>query len=133
MSKQNKTLAFQALDTFATARVQLIEGMIAAGYKTAEDARPIVIEWACAKTGAAFKKSKEGKVMFDSKHPKYEAAKTVVRDVMLNLQGTTRRESSPKKEPVEVPAHVLKLAKALAEAAGDRSLASTALALAFAK
>lgn len=133
MSKQNKTLAFQALDTFATARVQLIEGMIAAGYKTAEDARPIVIEWACAKTGAAFNVSKAGKVMLDSKHPKYEAAKTVVRDVMLNLQGTTRRESSPKKEPVEVPAHVLKLAKALAEAAGDRSLASTALALAFAK
>lgn len=133
MSKQNKTLAFQALDTFATARVQLIEGMIAAGYKTAEDARPIVIEWACAKTGAAFNVSKAGKVMLDSKHAKYEAAKTVVRDVMLNLQGTTRRESSPKKEPVEVPAHVLKLAKALAEAAGDRSLASTALALAFAK
>lgn len=133
MSKQNKTLAFQALDTFATARVQLIEGMIAAGYKTAEDARPIVIEWACAKTGAAFNVSKAGKVMLDSKHAKYEAAKTVVRDVMLNLQGTTRRESSPKKEPVEVPAHVLKLAKALADAAGDRSLASTALALAFAK
>lgn len=133
MSKQNKTLAFQALDTFATARVQLIEGMIAAGYKTAEDARPIVIEWACAKTGAAFNVSKAGKVMLDSKHAKYEAAKTVVRDVMLNLQGTTRRESSPKKEPVEVPAHVLKLAKALAEAAGDRSLANTALALAFAK
>ena len=136
MSKQNKTLAFQALDTFATARVQLIEGMIAAGYKTAEDARPIVIEWACAKTGAAFKKSKEGKVMFDSKHAKYEAAKTVVRDVMHNLQGTTRREESArnaKTEPVKVPAHVLKLAKALAEAAGDRSLANTALALAFAK
>lgn len=133
MSKQNKAQAFAALDTFATARVQLIEGMIAAGYKTAEDARPIVIEWACAKTGAAFNVSKAGKVMLDSKHAKYEAAKTVVRDVMLNLQGTTRRESSPKKEPVEVPAHVLKLAKALAEAAGDRSLASTALALAFAK
>ena len=133
MSKQNKTLAFQALDTFATARVQLIEGMIAAGYKTAEDARPIVIEWACAKTGAAFNVSKAGKVMLDSKHPRYEAAKTTVRDVMLMLEGTTRRASSPKKEPVEVPAHILKLAKALAEAAGDRSLASTALALAFAK
>ena len=130
MSKQ---AAFNTLTKFANARVQLIQGLIDAGYPTAEDARPIVIEWACAKTGAAFNVSKAGKVMLDSKHAKYEAAKTVVRDVMLNLQGTTRRESSPKKEPVEVPAHVLKLAKALAEAAGDRSLANTALALAFAK
>ena len=130
MSKQ---AAFNTLNKFANARVQLIQGLIDAGYPTAEEARPIVIEWACAKTGAAFNVSKAGKVMLDSKHAKYEAAKTVVRDVMLNLQGTTRRESSPKKEPVEVPAHVLKLAKALAEAAGDRSLASTALALAFAK
>ena len=133
MAKQNKTLAFQALDKFADSRVELIRDMKAAGYTTVEDARPIVIEWACAKTGAAFKKSKEGKVMFDSKHKRYEAAKTTVRDVMLMLQGTTRRESSPKKEPVEVPAHILKLAQALADAAGDRSLASTALALAFAK
>lgn len=133
MSKQNKTLAFQALDKFADSRVELIRDMKAAGYTTVEDARPIVIEWACAKTGAAFNVSKAGKVMLDSKHKRYEAAKTTVRDVMLMLQGTTRRESSPKKEPVEVPAHILKLAKALADAAGDLSLASTALALAFAK
>ena len=130
MSKQ---AAFNTLKKFANARVQLIQGLIDAGYPTAEDARPIVIEWACAKTGAAFNVSKAGKVMLDSKHPRYEAAKTVVRDVMLMLEGTTRRASSPKKEPVEVPAHILKLAKALADAAGDRSLASTALALAFAK
>ena len=136
MSKQNKAQAFQALDTFATARVELIKGMMAAGYKTAEDARPIVIEWACAKTGAAFNVSKAGKVMLDSKHAKYEAAKTTVRDIMAMLEGTTRREKAArnaKTEPVKVPAHVLKLAKALAEAAGDRSLANTALALAFAK
>ena len=130
MSKQ---AAFNTLNKFANARVQLIQGLIDAGYPTAEDARPIVIEWACAKTGAAFNVSKAGKVMLDSKHPRYEAAKTTVRDVMLMLEGTTRRASSPKKEPIEVPAHILKLAKALADAAGDKSLASTALALAFAK
>lgn len=133
MAKQNKTLAFQALDKFADSRVELIRDMKAAGFTTVESARPIVIEWACAKTGAAFNVSKAGKVMLDSKHPRYEAAKTTVRDVMLMLEGTTRRASSPKKEPIEVPAHILKLAKALADAAGDRSLASTALALAFAK
>lgn len=133
MSKQ---AAFNTLTKFANARVQLIQGLIDAGYPTAEDARPIVIEWACAKTGAAFNVSKAGKVMLDSKHAKYEAAKTVVRDIMAMLEGTTRREKAArnaKTEPVKVPAHVLKLAKALAEAAGDRSLANTALALAFAK
>lgn len=137
MAKQDKAQAFAALDKFADSRVELIRDMKAAGFTTVESARPIVIEWACAKTGAEFRWNKaETKIMLVSSHPKYEAAKTTVRDVMLMLEGTTRREQaarSAKTEPVEVPAHILKLAKALADAAGDRSLASTALALAFAK
>lgn len=100
MSKQ---AAFNTLNKFATARVQLIQGMIDAGYPTAEDARNVVIEWACAKTGAEFRWNKdETKAMLVSSHPKYEAAKTTVRDVMLNLQGTTRRQaSSGKAEPTK--------------------------------
>jgi len=136
MNKQDKALAFVALDTFANSRVALIRDMRAAGYRTVEDARPIVIEWACAKTGATFNVSTAGKVMLDSKHARYEAAKTTARDIMAMLEGTTRREKAArnaKTEPVKVPAHILKLAKALADAAGDKSLASTALALAFAK
>ena len=133
MSKQ---AAFNTLNKFANARVQLIQGLIDAGYPTAEEARPIVIEWACAKTGAEFRWNKaETKIMLVSSHPCYEAAKTVVRDIMAMLEGTTRREKAArnaKTEPVKVPAHVLKLAKALAEAAGNKSLANTALALAFA-
>ena len=91
----NKQSAFNTLNKFANARVQLIQGLIDAGYPTAEDARNVVVEWACAKTGCTFKFAESsGKAMLDSKHPKYEAAKTTVRDVMNNLEGTTRREKA---------------------------------------
>lgn len=46
----NKTNAFTVLNTFADSRVKLIAGMQKAGYATVEACRPIVIEWACAKT-----------------------------------------------------------------------------------
>lgn len=99
----NKTAAFAALNKFATARVQLIQALHDAGY-TVETARSVVIEWACAKVGEpkAFNVSKGGKVMLDSANPKYESIKTVVRDVMHMVQGTTRRESSGavEKDPV---------------------------------
>jgi len=103
MTTVNKTKAFKALDAFASSRVKLIESMQAAGYTTVEACRPIVIEWACVKTGAAFNVSKGGKVMLDSSHARYEAAKTTVRDVMLMLQGTTRHatQGSNKTDPVE--------------------------------
>lgn len=91
----NKTAAFAALNKFANARVQLIQALHDAGY-TLESARGVVIEWACAKTGASFNVSKGGKVMLDSKAANYEAAKTTVRDVMLMVQGTTRRASNGK-------------------------------------
>ena len=99
----NKSQAFKALNTFAASRVKLIESMQAAGYDTVEACRPVVIEWACEKTGAAFNVSKAGKVMLDSSHAKYEAAKTTVRDVMLMLQGTTRHaaQGSAKTDPVD--------------------------------
>lgn len=93
----NKTAAFKALDSFASSRVKLIQSLHDAGY-TLETARGVVIEWACAKTGATFNKSKAGKVMLDSKAAHYEAAKTTVRDVMHMLAGTTRRKSSGHKE-----------------------------------
>lgn len=139
MAKQNKSLAFKALDTFAKSRVDLIRDMKAAGYHTIEDAETVVIEWAAAKTGAEFRiATSTGRALLVSSHPKYEAAKSVKKDIMAMLEGTTRHAKAKasrnaKTEPVKVPAHVLKLAKALAEAAGDRSLANTALALAFAK
>ena len=97
----NKTAAFITLNTFADSRVTLIKGMHKAGY-TLETARGVVIEWACdkVKSGkAGFKVNDEtGKVTLVSGHAKYETAKTVVRDVMCMMAGTTRRASGAKKE-----------------------------------
>ena len=105
----NKAQAFTVLNTFADSRVALIQGMKDAGYKTLEACRPIVIEWACEKTGAEYRETKAGKVVLVSDHPKYEGAKTVVRDVMHMIEGTTRRQaSSAKKEPADPVAELLK-------------------------
>lgn len=105
----NKAQAFITLTKFADSRVDLIQGMKDAGYKTLEACRPIVIEWACEKTGAEYRETKAGKVVLVSDHPKYEAAKTTVRDMMHMIEGTTRRQaSSAKKEPVDPVAELLK-------------------------
>ena len=110
MTTTNKTQAFAALDSFASSRVQLIQAFKDAGY-TLETARDVVIEWACIKTGAAFNVKASGKVTLDSGHKKYETAKTVVRDVMHMMAGTTRRAASAKKEVDEVAALAAKVAK----------------------
>lgn len=104
----NKAQAFITLNTFADSRVALIKGMKDAGYATIEACRPIVIEWACEKTGAEYRETKAGKVVLVSDHPKYEGAKTVVRDMMHMIEGTTRRQaSSAKKEPKDAVAKIL--------------------------
>ena len=104
----NKAKAFTVLNTFADSRVALIQGMKDAGYATIEACRPIVIEWACEKTGAEYRETKAGKVVLVSDHPKYEGAKTVVRDMMHMIEGTTRRQaSSAKKEPKDAVAKIL--------------------------
>ena len=96
----NKANAFKTLDTFADSRVKLIQGMKDAGYATVEACRPIVIEWACSKTGAEFRETKAGKIVLVTDHPKYEGAKTTVRDMMHMIEGTKRvnKKSSAKKE-----------------------------------
>jgi len=96
----NKANAFTVLDTFADSRVKLIQGMKDAGYATVEECRPIVIEWACGKTGAEFRETKAGKIVLVTDHPKYEGAKTTVRDMMHMIEGTKRvnKKSSAKKE-----------------------------------
>ena len=105
MSKQQ---AFKALDTFATSRVTLIENMAAAGYTTLEDCRPIIIEWACAKTGAKDEgftvktvvSTGEVVTRLNRDHPKYEAHKTTLRDITAMLRGTTRTaQTSAKRDP----------------------------------
>jgi len=103
----NKANAFKTLNTFANSRVDLIKGMRDAGYTTVEACKPIVIEWACDKTGAEYRETKAGKIVLVSDHPKYEGAKTTVRDIMHMIEGTTRRASSAKKEPVDPVAKII--------------------------
>jgi hypothetical protein len=118
----NKTTAFKVLDTFADSRVKLIQGMKDAGYATVEECRPIVIEWACAKTGAEFRETKAGKVVLVSDHPKYEGAKTTVRDMMHMIEGTTRRASSGKKEPLDPVAKIIEAFNKLTPAEQRKAL-----------
>lgn len=103
----NKSKAFNVLNKFATSRVALVQGMIDAGYATAEDARNVVVEWACEKTGCKFVVAGTGNAKLDGTHKKYQATKTVVRDIMLMLQGTTRHASSGKKEEQDPVAKLL--------------------------
>ena len=118
----NKTQAFKTLDTFADSRVTLITGMQKAGYATVEACRPIVIEWACLKTGAEYRETKAGKIVLVSDHPKYEGAKTTVRDIMLMIEGTTRRASSAKKEPVDPVAKIIEAFNKLTPAEQRKAL-----------
>ena len=109
----NKAKAFKTLNTFADSRTALIKGMHEAGY-TFETARDVVIEWACDKMEIeeGFNVSKGGKVMLNSNHAQYESIKTVVRDIMLMLQGTTRHaETSAKKESDPVAAVIKAMGK----------------------
>lgn len=119
----NKANAFKTLDTFADSRVTLITGMKKAGYTTVEACRPIVIEWACGKTGAEYRETKAGKVVLVSDHPKYEGAKTTVRDIMLMIEGTTRRASSSKKEPADPVAKIIEAFGKLTPAQQRKALA----------
>jgi len=101
----NKAKAFAAFNNFADSRVKLIADLRDAGY-TVETARPVCIEWACSKTGCTFSVNENtGRVTLDSAHKKYETTKTIVRDMMNMVEGTTRRKKvsvSAKREPVKV-------------------------------
>ena len=120
----NKTQAFKTLDTFADSRVTLITGMQKAGYATVEECRPIVIEWACKKTGAEYRWNKaKTKAMLVTSSTNYEGAKTVVRDIMLMIEGTTRRASSAKKEPADPVAKIIEAFGKLTPAQQRKALA----------
>jgi hypothetical protein len=119
----NKVKAFSTLDTFADSRVKLIKGMQDAGYATLEACRPIVIEWACGKTGAEYRETKAGKIVLVSDHPKYEGAKTTVRDMMHMIEGTTRRASSAKKEADDPVAKIIKAFAKLTPAQQRKAMA----------
>jgi hypothetical protein len=120
----NKAKAFSTLNTFADSRVKLIQGMHDAGYTTVEACRPIVIEWACGKTGAEYRENKaKTKLMLVTSSANYEGAKTTVRDIMLMIEGTTRRASSAKKEADDPVAKIIKAFAKLTPAQQRKALA----------
>lgn len=119
----NKAQAFTVLNTFADSRVKLIQGMKDAGYTTLEACRPIVIEWACEKTGATYRENKDKtKLMLVTDHPKYEGAKTTVRDIMHMIAGTKRGASSAKKEPKDAVAKIIEAFNKLSESEKRKAL-----------
>jgi len=126
----NKQALFTALNTFASARVLLIEQVIAAGYPTVEQARPAIMEWVSEKTGVALKVQGSGRVVFgDDSTGK---ARQTLRDVMLMLEGQTRREAakaSPAVSPKAAPltkAQKQAIAALLEAFGGDRKAARAA-------
>ena len=124
----NETKAFEALDKFANSRVALIEGMQKAGYTTLEECEPIVIKWACERTGAKWDTNKSGKVKMVSSDPNWNSAKTAKRDVMLMLKGTTRRaESHGKTEKADKVSKIIEAFNKLSKAEQSKVLKALAV------
>ena len=126
----NKQALFTALNTFASARVLLIEQVIAAGYPTVEAARPAIMEWVSSKTGVAIKVQGSGRVVFEDDTT--GKARQTLRDIMLMLEGSTRREVQKAKAVSYKAAPLTKAQKAaiaaLLEAfGGDRKAAKAAV------
>lgn len=126
----NKQALFTALNTFASARVLLIEQVIAAGYPTVEQARPAIMEWVSEKTGVALKVQGSGRVVFEDDST--GKARQTLRDIMLMLEGSTRREAAKASPAVSKKAAPLTKAQKQAIAAlleafgGDRKAARAA-------
>ena len=78
-----------------------------AGFATADVQRPVVVEFVCTQFDGAKPKEYRGELVLPTSHENYEGMKTMVRDIMANLKGETRRslaaKSSPKKEPIVAP------------------------------
>lgn len=107
----NKAKLVIALNAFVTARVSLVQAVIDAGYPTVESARPDIMAWIVTKVAdAELKEQGSGRLVFVGEGA--ATARNVLRDINLNLAGTTRREAT-----VKVSSHTLvKLTKAQREA-----------------
>jgi hypothetical protein len=93
----NKAKLFIALNTFVTARVSLVQAVIDAGYPTVESARPDIMAWIVTRVAdVELKEQGSGRLVFVGEGA--ATARNVLRDVNLNLAGTTRREAT---SPVE--------------------------------
>ena len=104
---------------------------------TRDAVRDVILPIVASKFAVALKdgegKAKGAKVL-DKDAPKYEAAKKAAQRLLKDICGDA---SSGKQEEIEVPAEIIEAAKKLAKLAqkyeGARSLASKAVAIAFAQ
>ena len=88
----NKAQLFTALNTYATARVTLIQKLIAAGYPTIESARPHVMDWVATKVAdVAVKVQGSGRLVFVGDGA--SSARSVLLDINNALMGTASRGS----------------------------------------
>lgn len=93
-TKFNKTALFTALEKFAGNRVQFIQDVCNAGYKTAEEARPHIMEWVCGQMKGVSVATRGSQVVFQGDKTACNSARTALRDFLLNLKGTTRRKAA---------------------------------------
>lgn len=149
----NKQSLFAAFDAYKVGEETLVQTLrkaaIDAGFKTLEDCKPVVTEWASKKYGVPLVESKSprnrGEMVLDSSHGSYAAARRAAGRLMDALGGDADAEVAAEKakaasnkagEGVEVPAHIAALAAKLAAACNEyqqsKKLAAQAVAEAFA-
>jgi hypothetical protein len=149
MSDINQALA--AIDAFVltlnTATKVFRQSMVDAGFTTAEDARPVVMQWISKKYDIAIVVStsnrNKGQNVLDRDSAAFTKADRAFKRLMDDLTGDADAEVSAKaettdaKEEIEVPADIAALAARLVklcnEYKGAKRLASQAVAEAFAK
>jgi hypothetical protein len=122
----NRKEAFRALTVFHTSvdgpvkqlRIALREAGCTSFGKEGP-LKPLLVEWVCKSVPdwSSGWKMFQGKVIPNGKHPAVSSIRSKVRDLWLNIQGTTRRnESRPSKQSIASPANVAKFVKFLAKA-----------------
>ena len=100
-TKFNKTALFTALNKFVDDKVALITSVRSAGYKTLEEARPDVMEWVCPRVKGGSVATRGSQVAFKGDKVQCGKARTALRDMMLAIQGTTRRKAAAAAAPKE--------------------------------
>lgn len=153
----NKQSLFAAFDAYKVGEETLVQTLrkaaIDAGFKTLEDCKPVVMEWASKKYDVALVESKsprnKGEMVLDRSAAKYEAAKKAAQRLLEALGGDADAEVAAEKaeaasnkvgEGVETPEEVAITAAKLVAAVmaynmdekGLKALAAQAVAEAFA-
>ena len=144
----NKQSLFSAFNAYVAGSQSLVETLrkaaIDAGFKTLEDCKPVVLEWASKKYNVALVESKsprnKGEMVLDRSAAGFEAAKKAAQRLLEALGGDAdaapAKPSNKAGEEVEVPAHIAALAAKLAAACNEyqqaKKLGAQALAEAFA-